>query len=62
MASTIFSKTIITEPNDNDRTIETQAAELSQQIIAEYYNQNSLAEPNANHDRIILTAAVVIDE
>lgn len=60
--TTVFSKQIITESSDPDRTVETLATELAAQIVNEYYAQNPEKRPNENHDRIILTAAVVIDD
>ena len=58
---TIYVVLKSTEENDPDRTIETVAEEVKEQIIQEYYNRNDI-EPNTNHDRITITAGVVVED
>lgn len=59
--STIYVAQTITEETDEVRTIEGEAEALKQAIIAKFYELNPTASPNAQQDRIVLTAGVVID-
>lgn len=59
---TIYVVVKATETTDSDRTIETLADEVKQAIIAEYYLRNEDANPNQNHDRITITAGVVVED
>lgn len=51
-----------TDPEDEIRTIEAAAENLKQSIIAKYFELNSVGVPNEQHDRIVLTAGVIIDD
>jgi hypothetical protein len=59
---TVYEVIKATETTDNDRTIETVADEVKQEIINKYYQLNSLQSPNQNHDRITITAGVVVED
>ena len=51
-----------TDPEDEVRTIETAAENLKQSIISKYYELSNEAAQGTQHDRIVLTAGVVIDD
>ena len=51
------------DPADEVRTIEAAAENLKQSVIAKYNElRGEAAVPNEQHDRIVLTAGVVIDD
>lgn len=57
-----FSVQSISETSQEVRTIESEAEALKQAIISKYYELSNSTTQNEQHDRIILTAGVVIDD
>lgn len=49
-------------PGDPPKTIEAQAEGLAQEIIKKYQELRPGERPDTEHDRIVLTAGVVIDD
>lgn len=53
----------VSDPADTVRTIEQAAENLKQSVIAKYNElRGDNVLPNEQHDRIVLTAGVVIDD
>lgn len=62
MPAIIYQVTDILNQEDTVRSIEQAAENIKQSIIDKYFELNSTGSPDENHDRIVLTAGVVIDD
>lgn len=59
---TVYVVVKATESTDSDRTIETVAEEVKQELISGYYSRMLTANVNENHERITITAGAVIED